>query len=409
MTVQPLGRTVLVPIANPRSARPLLRCAARIAAADGGRVELVTTLPPRSSAAEHERAQQGLAAAEAAAVRIGVPTRARIVQATDPAVGVLEQVDELDATLVLMGWRGDSSTTDVFGRLIDTIVGRSTVPLAIVRLGATPYERVVLPVSADHLLPGGSSGLCLAARLADRLRGDTPEPTTLLRTGPREVDLPAEVEALGDRVHHDPRRTDQAVAAFARDTDLIVAAVAPTVSGLRAATTHLAWAAPDATLLVAIDVGPTHDRGLDRAVDAAGTPPPPRTTVADARREVRIVVTARLAAGAGATPEQLDRALRTVGTTGALTAWWPAGDPRPHVRANVTVEATGVNAAIGRVMVAVHEASALQGAEITYDVDRSPTADPVSVIADDLEVYEPGGHAQHAATMSRPRDEDDDA
>jgi nucleotide-binding universal stress UspA family protein len=407
MTTEPLGRTVLVPIANPQSARPLLRCAARLAAADDGRVELVTTLPPRSGPAAHQRAQQSLAAAEAAAVRIGVPTRARIVQAADPAIGVLEQIDELDASLVLMGWRGTSSTTDVFGRLIDTIVGRSTVPLAIVRPGTTPYRRVLLPVSADHLLPGGSSGLCLAARLADRLRSDTPEPTTLLRTGPREVDLPNEVSALGDRVHHDPRRTDQAVAAFARDDDLIVAAVAPTVSGLRAATTHLAWAAPDATLLVAIDVGPTHERGLEQAVDAAGSAPPARRADDGAPRPVRIVVTARLAANAGATPEQLDRALRTVGTTGQLMAWWPAGDPRPHVRANVTVDATGVNAAIGRVMVAVHEATALQGAEITYDVDRSPAADPITLIADDLQVHEPQPLSEQAATGGHPRPRDD--
>jgi hypothetical protein len=313
-------------------------------------------------------------------------------------MGVLQQIRELDATLVLMGWRGESSTTDVFGRLIDTIVGRSTVPLAVVRVGAVPYERVVLPVSADHLLPGGSSGLCLAARLADRLRDDTPQPTTLLRTGPREVELPAEVESLGDRVHHDPRRTDQAVAAFAHANDLIVAAVAPTVSGLRAATTHLAWAAPDATLLVAIDVGPTHERGLDEAVDAAGSPPPVRPSADDVLRPVRIVVTARLAADAGATPEHLDRALRTTGTTGQLSAWWPAGDPRPHVRANVTVDATGVNAAIGRVMVAVHESDALQGAEITYDVDRSPVADPVSVIAEDLEIRDLGTPAERVAT-----------
>ncbi len=408
MPERALGRTVLVPIVNPRSARPLLRCAARIAAADGGRVELVTTLPPRSTAADHDDAQQSLAAAEAAAVRIGVPTRARIVQASDPAIGVLEQIAELDASLVLMGWRGNSSTTDVFGRLIDTIVGRSTVPLAIVRPGGTPYRRVLLPVSADHLLPGGSSGLCLAARLADRLRSDTPEPTTLLRTGAREVELPTEVSALGDRVHHDPRRTDQAVAAFARDDDLIVAAVAPTVSGLRAATTHLAWAAPDATLLVAIDVGPTHERGLDRAVDAAGSAPPTMRRSDDRTpRTVHIVVTARLAATAGATPEQFDRTLRTVGATGQLMAWWPAGDPRPHVRANITVDATSVNAAIGRVMVAVHESSALRGAEITYAVDRSPTADPISVIDGDLQIHESDTDNHPTVTGGPARRRDD--
>ncbi len=394
MVREALGRTVLVPVANPATTRPLLLCAVRIAAADQGRVELVTVLRPDASADEHAHAWQGLADAEDAATTLGAKARGRVVTAANPATGVLEAVDELEASLVLMGWRGSSSTSDVFGTLIDTVVGRSTVPLAVVRLGTVPFQRVLLPVSSDHLLPGGASGLCLAARLADRLRVGAEQPTTLLRTGPRELELPAEVAALGDRVHHDPRRTDQAVGAFARADDLVVAAVAPTVSGLRAATTHLAWAAPDATLLVAVDVGPTREPGLAHAVEKAGEPAPdnvPTTT-----REFHIVVTARLPDDRAITPEHLDRVLRTAGATDHLMAWWPAGDPRPHVRATVTVRATGVNGAIGAVMVAVHDAPELSGAEISYDVDRgrpmyrqsTVQSDPVEAIEDDDEVPE---------------------
>jgi hypothetical protein len=367
-----LGRSVLVPVANPASTLPLLICAARIAAADEGRVELVTVLRPGASADEHAHAWQGLADAEDAATSLGATARGRVLTAVDPATGVLDAIGELEASLVLMGWRGSSSTSDVFGRLIDSVVGRSTVPLAVVRLGTVPFKRVLLPVSADHLLPGGASGLCLAARLADRLRVGAEQPTTLLRTGPRELELPAEVAALGDRVHHDPRRTDQAVGAFARADDLVVAAVAPTVSGLRAATTHLAWSAPDATLLVAVDVGPTRESGLADAVEQAGEPAP--DNVPDATREVRIVVTARLPDDRDITPEHLDQVLREAGATDHLMAWWPAGDPRPHVRATVTVRAAGVNAAIGAVMVAVHDAPRMRGAEISYDVDRGGPA-----------------------------------
>jgi hypothetical protein len=363
-----LGRSVLVPVANPASTLPLLICAARIAVADNGRVELVTVLRPGASADEHAHAWQGLADAEDAAATLGATARGRVVTAVEPASGVLDAIGELEASLVLMGWRGSSSTSDVFGRLIDSVVGRSTVPLAVVRLGTVPFRRVLLPVSADHLLPGGAGGLCLAARLADRLRVGAEQPTTLLRTGPRELDLPAEVAALGDRVHHDPRRTDQAVGAFARADDLVVAAVAPTVSGLRAATTHLAWSAPDATLLVAVDVGPTREAGLADAVEQAGEPAP--DNVPDKAREVRIVVTARLPDDRAITPEHLDQVLREAGATDHLMAWWPAGDPRPHVRATVTVRAAGVNAAIGAVMVAVHDAPRMRGAEISYDVDR---------------------------------------
>ncbi|MCC5950090.1 MAG: universal stress protein [Nitriliruptoraceae bacterium] len=365
------GRLVLVPVANPASARPLLRIAARIAAPDGGRVELLTTVSTRADADDHAHAWKGLAAAEDAAAQLGVRARGRVVTVDDPAQGVLDHIDELDASLVLMGWRGRSSTSNVFGRLLDTVVGRSSVPLAVVRLGTVPYQRVLLPVSADHLLPGGGSGLALAGVLADRLRHSTSQPTTLLRTGARELALPPALEALGDRVHHDPRRTDQAVAAFARAEDLVVAPVAPTVSGLRAATTHLAWAAPDATLLVAIDVGPRREAGLDRAVDSAGGPPPATPSGTPTTRAIRVLVTARLPGDTPATTEILERALRRVGVTDHLMAWWPAGDPRPCVSGTVTVDAASRNGAIGAVMVAIHDSDALRGAEITYDLDRA--------------------------------------
>jgi nucleotide-binding universal stress UspA family protein len=365
-----VGRCILVPVANPASIQPLITIGARLArAADGGLVP-VTCLRPDAAADERAHAWQTIADAEAVAAEIGVPTRGRVLEADEVADAVTAAVDDLDASLVLMGWRGRSSTTNVFGRLIDHVVGRSTVPLAVVRLGTRPYRRVVLPVSADHLLPGGVRGLCLAVQLARGLSETCPEPATVLRTGPKELELPEDVERLSERVHHDPRRTDQAVGAFARAEDLVLTAVAPTVSGLRAATTHLAWAAPDATLLVAVDVGPRREHGLADAVDDAGAPAPPPPARDEV--DVRIVVTVRLPGRAEASPEELQRVLRAAGGTDHVMAWWPADDPHPHVRATVTVRATHVNAAMSAVMVAVHDAPAFRGAEITYDVDRGP-------------------------------------
>jgi nucleotide-binding universal stress UspA family protein len=367
-TTVDIGHRVLVPVANPASIRPLLAVAARLASADGGSVVPVTCIRPHAPADERAHAWQTIAEAEAIGQELDVPVVGRVLEGHEVAETVLQTIGETDASLVVMGWRGRSSTSNVFGALIDTIVGRSSVPLAVVRLGTDRFRRVLLPVSADHLLPGGDRGLCLAVQLARRLREGCPEPTTVLRTGPREVELPADVERLGDRVHHDPRRTDQAVGAFARADDLVVAAVAPTVSGLRAATTHLAWAAPDATLLVAVDVGRPREPGLAQAVDAAGVPAP--TPQPRGEREVRIVVTVRLPGAAETSTDELDRVLRAAGRPDHLMAWWPADDPHPHVRATVTVRAATVNLAIAAVMVAVHEAPAFQGAEISYDVDR---------------------------------------
>lgn len=377
----PLGRRVLVPVANPVTVAPLLQLAARLADGEDGCVIPVTVVAPGAADRDLALAREGIAEAQRVVTARGGRAEGQVITCDHPADGVLEAIQRVQATLVVMGWRGHSSTSDIFGRLIDSVVGRSSVPLAIVRLGATPFRRVLFPVSADHLLPGGGRGLDLAVALADRLAAEAEEPTTVLRTGGGDMDLPAGVLGLGDRVHHDPRRIHHAVGAAAGSEDLVVAAVAPTVSGLRAATTHLAWAAPDATLLVAVDVGPT-EQGLVEAVDRAGRPAPPKATELD--DEVRIVVTVCLPDDSDTRTDDLERALRTAGAIDHVMAWWPTVDTRPHVRATVTVRAPSPNAALSQVMSTLHEADEFRGAEITYDLERAPQRLAVSV--DDLTV-----------------------
>jgi len=380
-----LGRCILVPVANPASVRPLMQLAADLVDADG-EIRLLTVLRPDAPAEAHAGAWQGMAVAETVAGQLGVTARGEV--RTEPGLGdaVLDTLRDREASLVLLGWRGASSTTDVFGRLIDHIVGRSSVPLAIVRAGAQDYDRVLLPISADHLLPGGSSGLQLAADLAGRLRRGTTRPLTVLRTGQLGEELPEAILALGDRVHHDPRRTHQAVAAFAGATDLIVAPVAPTVSGLRAATTHLAWASPDATLLVAIDVGPTAESPLAPALTDAGRPAPdPRRP---SRSDIRLVVTVRLPEGGTIGPDQVERILARSGTTEHLMAWWPTDDRRAHVRATVQLVAPDPDHAITRVRKTVQDAEELAGAEISYDVEDAPDAGTSELERRGIAVYE---------------------
>ena len=358
---------VLVPVANPASIGPLLGHAAALAGPHGT-VHLLTLLGPNADADDHAHAEQGLEEVRRVADLLGVNVRGEVRTAADPASGVLTAIAETTPALVVMGWRGQSSNTDIFGRLIDHVVGRSSVPLAVVRLGLQPPTRLLFPVSEEHLLPGGTGSLALAIDLAQRIREHSEFPSTVLRTGARTGELPESVQRLGDRVHHDPRRAHKAVEAFARPDDLIVAAVAPTASGLRAATTHLAWAAPEATLMVAVDVGPTKNKGIVDAVADAGRPAPERSD--PPAEEVRIVVTIRLPEEDTLTPERAEEVLRRVGDTELVMSWWPASDDRAHIGATVVVHSGGVNAAMARVMTAMHDAPDLQGAEITYELDR---------------------------------------
>jgi hypothetical protein len=377
-----LGTHVIVPIVNPDSAVPLLRLAARVAHADAGRITAVTVLPLRTTQRMREEAAATIATVRATPVH-GVPVDGVVIESARPSDGVLEAVDTLGGSLVVMGWAGRSTTSDVFGQLIDSVVGRSRVPLLVVRAGGVPATRALLPVSADHLQPGGERGLDLAATVTARLRADLD--VALLRTGPRDVPLPARLAALGDRVHHDPRRTDQAVAAIARPSDLVVAAVAPTASGLRNATTHLAWAAPDATLVVALDVGPTAtdeeaetDGDLPAAVAHAGDAAP---TTIELPERIAIDVTVRVEDDGRAASGALLRVLQDLGEVRDHLIWWPEGEPT-HLRATLELAAAGANRAVGEVMQAVHDDAAFHGAEITYEVTRLPASAPAAVSRD---------------------------
>jgi hypothetical protein len=76
--------------------------------------------------------------------------------------------------------------------------------------------------------------------------------------------------------------------------------------------------------------------------------------------------------------------LQQTGSTDHLMAWWPTDDRRPHLRATVTVRAPSPNAALARVMTALHEASEFEGAELTYDLERP--AQRLAVTLDDITV-----------------------
>jgi hypothetical protein len=369
----PLGAVVVVPVVSPGSAAELARLAARIAVVDGGRVVAVSVVPDRWGASAEAREVVEVAAAAARAE--GVEAEGVVREGEEVADAVLACMAELHATLAVMGWQGASTTRNVFGELIDSIVGRSTIPLAVVRAHAVPIRRIVLPISEDHLLPGGARGIRLAAELARRLQPAGAEPVTVLRTGAEVGLLPAEVRALGDRVHHDRRRVDQAVGAAAGAGDLIVAPVAPTGSGLRTATTHMAWAAPEAWLLVAIDVGPAPppDEEIAAAVADAGLMPAPELT--DETDEEQVVQTsARLPEGTGV--QGLVAALRLVGIVGRLEDLGRDEEGRRCWQVAVTVTAPSANIAVGAVLAAVHGAPDLEGAEIAYDVVTTTPPEP---------------------------------
>lgn len=364
-----LGSLLMVPLTNPASVPGLMQLAAEIALADGGVVVPVTVVTPDASDAVRQEAQRLVDEAVRAAEGFGAASRGVVVTHDGVAGGVLEAADAEQASLVLMGWRGRSTNRNVFGELIDTIVGRSRTPMAVARLGAKPTDRVLIPISDEHLVETGLGGVELAAALATRLGTQRGRSLRVLRTGGADEVLPDSVAALSDRVHHDPRRYAVAVGAAADATDLVVVPVAPTVSGLRTATTHVAWRAPEATLVVAIDVGPPAGEAQE-ATARVGQPAPPSETepVSPEERLHTVVVVARLPEVVPSSREELGGALRTLGTVGDVEAW-EDGDGRRCLRTRVRIAARASNDALGIVMTALHEAAGFTGAELRYELE----------------------------------------
>lgn len=265
-----LGRLIVVPLASPETAPWLGGLAGMLASADGGTVLPLSVVTSRSSTEVVDEARAAVDRAAAAAAEHGVEARGLVVTGRQVPTAVLDAVDEHDASLVLMGWQGRSTANNVFGELIDSVMGRSTVPLAVVRPSPTPVGRVVLPISDDHLLPGGERGLQLAAFLADRLHRATSSNLVVLRTGDGEGNLPEDVRKLAAPTIRATGSVAEAAADVVRAGDLVVTSVAPTVDGLRHATTHLAWATPASWQVVAIDVGPPTQVDVVSAVEGAG-------------------------------------------------------------------------------------------------------------------------------------------
>lgn len=365
----PVGARIVVPVARPASLSSLLPIAAAMAAGDDGHVIPVTVVAHRAPPAEVTTAADLAVEAERRLRREGVSASGVVAEARNVAEGVRAIVTSESATLVVMGWRGLADTSQAFDATVDDVVGRSSVPLLVVRPSHLPPARVVLPLTRAHVGPHGRGGLRLATTLVGRLSAARDLTVSVLWAGDDAPAVPEPIRGLTDRLHHDPRRLDDAVGAMAQAGDVVVAAVAPTAAGLREITTHVTAATPDATLVVAIDPGPRRRRGLGAAV-ADAVP-----VVLDAQPQpVDHLVTVTIDPPAGSTlaRRRLVRALAHLGTVSDVDVHWRAATRAQRLRVQVRTLASSTTAALGDVMTALHETPSLAGADLRYDVERAP-------------------------------------
>ena len=152
------GYRVLVPLANPENVAQLIGIAAAMASKHGGeiialRVVLVPEqLPPSRDAAYVDRERNILQKAHAAAQRhrVGVTSMVRIGH--NAARAILETAREQDCDLIVLGWKGYTSTArKIFGEVVDPVVNHAQHNLMLVKLaGDQPFRKLLLPTAGGE-------------------------------------------------------------------------------------------------------------------------------------------------------------------------------------------------------------------------------------------------------------------
>ncbi|KYC38282.1 chloride channel protein [Scytonema hofmannii PCC 7110] len=151
---------LLVPIANPETAGTLLEMAAAIACDRHYEIECVQVMlvSRHSSTTETPvkttKSRRLLRLAEAMGKKRKIPIHTQIRVTHDIAHAILETIKERHIDLILMGWKGNTSTPGrIFGNVVDTIVRQATCEVMVVKLGTT-QESIVnghqLPLPTPH-------------------------------------------------------------------------------------------------------------------------------------------------------------------------------------------------------------------------------------------------------------------
>lgn len=151
---------IVVPLDGSVRAEQALGPAERLARLLDGHIELVCVVDSVqvTGSAANERYVEAVAERLSAAV----PTRARIVEGSDPAAEIIRSAGAATDTLIVMSTRGYGTIGRlVFGSVADAVVRRARVPVVLVHGESEPrtrpIRRIIVPLDgsklAEHALP----------------------------------------------------------------------------------------------------------------------------------------------------------------------------------------------------------------------------------------------------------------
>ena len=179
---------ILVPVANPAFADKMLRLASIIAKERNGEIVLLNvvtvpaTTPPAGAMMYVDRAKEMLGKLMRS---LDVPVGGIVKVGYKPAEAILNTVEEVKPTLLIMGWRGRTFRKDVvLGSTIDPVLVRAKCDVAVVR-----FDREWRGEVGKILLPtAGGPHAILAGELARDIARRHGSKITLLYVGRGEVD-----------------------------------------------------------------------------------------------------------------------------------------------------------------------------------------------------------------------------
>jgi len=191
---------VLVALANPANVPQLIELASQIATDRNGeivalRVAVVPEqLPPRREDPYVERERRILEQAHAAALDYDVPVTSLIRVGHDAARAVLETARERDCDLIILGWKGYTSTAKkILGEVVDAVVSHARADVMLVKqTDHKPLSRFLLPSA------GGEHARCAEGYIASILRvaGGSVTTCSVVRPDAPEEDVVAAKDRL---------------------------------------------------------------------------------------------------------------------------------------------------------------------------------------------------------------------
>ena len=161
---------ILLPVHNPQTAEPLVRLAASIAKPRGGAVTVLRVvrvpdqLPPEMARREIEAEAGTLQRLQALEGEVGVPVTTEVRVGRNVGRAILEARREDRSHLVILGWKGFTTTArQILGEVTDDVVRLARADIMLVRFG--PGQRVprrVLLPSAGGVHARKARGYALA-------------------------------------------------------------------------------------------------------------------------------------------------------------------------------------------------------------------------------------------------------